>query len=105
MRKTLTNKANGKKSRPKTKLGIPDLEHSKPRSSGALVLPTRGADTSTLSMSSSPGTVLNLDWPSIKQWFCVIGFTWRSAALRPERSTCEWRPCGGWLTRRLPLDY
>jgi len=29
MRKTLTNKANGKKSRPKTKLGIPDLEHSK----------------------------------------------------------------------------
>jgi hypothetical protein len=29
MRKTLTNKAKGKKSRPKTKLGIPDLEHSK----------------------------------------------------------------------------
>jgi hypothetical protein len=29
MRKTTTGKANGKKSRPKTKLGIPDLEHSK----------------------------------------------------------------------------
>ena len=29
MRKTSTNKAKGKKSRPKTKLGIPDLEHSK----------------------------------------------------------------------------
>ena len=29
MRKTLTNKAKGKKCRPKTKLGIPDLEHSK----------------------------------------------------------------------------
>ena len=29
MRKTLTNKATCKKSRPKTKLGIPDLEHSK----------------------------------------------------------------------------
>jgi hypothetical protein len=29
MRRTPTNKANGKKSRPKTKLGIPDLEHSK----------------------------------------------------------------------------
>ena len=29
MRKTSTNKAKGKKDRPKTKLGIPDLEHSK----------------------------------------------------------------------------
>jgi hypothetical protein len=31
--------------------------------SGALVLPTRSVDISMLSMSSSPGTVLNLDWP------------------------------------------
>ena len=29
MRKTTTTKTKGKKSRPKTKLGIPDLEHSK----------------------------------------------------------------------------
>ena len=29
MRKTSTNKTTGKKNRPKTKLGIPDLEHSK----------------------------------------------------------------------------
>src|SRR5258707_14664186 len=29
MRKTSTHKAKGKKSRPKNKLGIPDLEHSK----------------------------------------------------------------------------
>lgn len=29
MRKTSTNKVKGKKGRPKTKLGIPDLEHSK----------------------------------------------------------------------------
>ena len=29
MRKTSSNKAKGKKNRPKTKLGIPDLEHSK----------------------------------------------------------------------------
>jgi hypothetical protein len=28
MRKTSTNRAKGKKNRPKTKLGIPDLEHS-----------------------------------------------------------------------------
>ena len=62
-------------------------------------------DTSMLSMSLSPGTVLNLGWHSTNQWFCGIGFTWRSAALRPGRSTCEWRPCGGWLTRRLTPDY
>ena len=37
MRKTSTNKAKGKKNRPKTKLGIPDLEHSK-----AAVLRSRG---------------------------------------------------------------
>jgi hypothetical protein len=29
MRKMSTNEAKGKKNRPKTKLGIPDLEHSK----------------------------------------------------------------------------
>jgi hypothetical protein len=77
MGKTSTNKAKGKKNRPKNKLGIPDLEHSKAAVLRSLVLPTRGADTSMLSMSSSPGTVRNLDWPSRKQWFCGIGFTWR----------------------------
>jgi integrase len=42
-----------------------------------------------LSMSLSPGAVLNLDWPSTKRWFCGICFTWRSAASRPGRSTYE----------------
>ena len=46
-----------------------------PQASGAFVVPTRAADTSMLSMSSSPGTVLNLDWPSTKQWFYGIAFT------------------------------
>jgi hypothetical protein len=67
MRKTLMNKAKGKKSRPKTKSVYRIWNTRKPQSSGALVLPARGADTSMLSMSSSPGTVLNLDWPSTKQ--------------------------------------
>ena len=105
MRKTSMNKAKGKKSRPKTKLDIPDLDTRKPQSSGASVLPTRGADISMLSMSSSPGTVLSLVWPSIKQLLCGIGFTWRSTASRLGRSTYEWRPCDGWLTRRLIPDY
>jgi hypothetical protein len=80
MRNASMNKAKGQKSRPKTKLGIPDLGHSK--AAGASVLPTRGAYISMLSMSSWPGTVLNHDWPSTKQWCCAIAFTWRSAASR-----------------------
>jgi site-specific recombinase XerD len=34
-------------------------------------------------MSSSPGTVLNLDWPSIKQRFCGIGFHLEERGLAP----------------------
>ena len=41
MRKTSTNEPKGKKNRPKTKLGIPDLEHSKAAVLEALVLRTR----------------------------------------------------------------
>ena len=105
MRKTSMNKAKGKKSRPKTKLGIPDLEHSK-----AAVLRSLGSPDSRRGYQhaidefvawycSEPRLALT------KQWFCGIGFTWRSAASRPGRSTYEWRPCDGWLTRRLTPDY
>jgi len=69
MRKTTTNKAKGKKSRPKTKPDIPELEHSKTavlRSLGSLNS-TRCGDISMLSLSSLPGAVLNYDWPSTKQ--------------------------------------
>jgi len=52
MRKTSMNKAKGKNSRLKTKLGIPDLEHSKVAVLRSLGSPTRGADISMLSMSS-----------------------------------------------------
>jgi len=41
MRKTSATKVNDKKSRPRTKLGIPDLEHSK-----AAVLRSRGSPDS-----------------------------------------------------------
>ena len=54
MRKTSTNKAKGKKNRPKTKLGIPDLEHSKAAVLRSLGSPDSRADTSMRSMSSSP---------------------------------------------------
>ena len=47
MRKTPANKAKGKKSRPKTKLGIPDLEHSK-----AAVLRSLGSPDSSAGISA-----------------------------------------------------
>jgi len=65
MRKTPTSRATGKKRRPKNKLGIPDLEHSK--AAVLLVLRIRGVNISMPSISSSAGTVLNHDWPSTKQ--------------------------------------
>jgi hypothetical protein len=99
MRKTSTRKAKGKKNRPKIKLGIPDLEHSKAAVLEASVLRIQGADTSMLLTSSLPGIVLSRDWHSTKQWFCAIGFTWRSAASRLEPSTSDWQLCVGWLTR------
>jgi hypothetical protein len=47
----------------------------KPRSYGTSVPRIQGVDISMPSMSSSPGTVLNHDWPATKQWFCAIGST------------------------------
>ena len=100
MRKTPTDKAKGKKNRPKTKLGIPDLEHSKAavlRSLGSLDS-RRGyqhaIDEFVALYCCEPRLAFN------KTVVCGIGFTWKSAASPPGRSTCEWRPCDGWLTRR-----
>jgi hypothetical protein len=103
MRKTSTGKAKGKKNRPKIKLGIPDLEHSKAAVLRSLGLRILGADISMLLMSSLPGIVLSRDWHSTKQWFCVIGFTWRSVASRLEPSMSDWLLCVGWLTRQPTL--
>ena len=79
MSKTSTNKAKGKKNRPKTKLGIPDLEHSK-----AAVLRSLGSPDSRRGYQhaideSSPGTVLNLDWHLMNLKLCGIGFTSKKA--------------------------
>ena len=86
--------------RPKTKLGIPDLEHSKAAVLRSLGSRTPGADISMPLMSSSLGTVLNHDWPSTKRWFYATGFTSRNAALLLGRSMCGWPPRGVWLSRR-----
>ena len=75
MRKTSTSRANGKKSRPKLKLGIPDLEHSK-----AAVLRSLGSPDSRRGYQHAIDEFVA--WycseprlSSNKQWFCGIGFT------------------------------
>src|SRR5207302_7073945 len=75
MRKTPTDKAKGKKNRPKTKLGILDLEHSKAADLRSLGSPDsrRGyqhaIDEFVAWCCSEPRLAFD------KQWFCGIGFT------------------------------
>jgi hypothetical protein len=93
MRKTSTSGSKRKKNRPKTKLGIPDLEHSK-----AAVL------RSLASPDSRRGYQHAID--EFVSWYCSeprlafnktvvlrCGFTWKNAVSRPGRSTCEWPLC------------
>jgi len=103
MSKTTTNKTKSKKSRPSSVYRIWNTR--KQKSCGALVLPTQCGDINMPSTSSSLGTVLSHDWPSTKQWYCAIGFILRGAASLPGQSTCEWRPCDAWRTKRLTLGY
>ncbi len=105
MRKTSTNKAKNKRSRPKVKLGIPDLEHSK-----AAVLRSLG------SPDSARGYQHAID--EFVAWYCseprlafnkkvVLRYRYHleSEVSRPEQSTCEWRSYDDWRTRLLTAGY
>jgi len=105
MRKTSTNKTKGKKNRPKTKLGIPDLEHSE-----AAVLRSLGSPDSRRGYQhaidefvawygSEPRPAFN------KTVVLRYRFHLEDGASHLGRSRYEWRPCDGWLTRRLTPDY
>jgi len=103
MKKASTSSANGKRSRPKIKLGIPDLEHSKIAVLRSLGSPDsrRGyqhaIDEFVAWYCSEPRLAFN------KTVFCVIGFTWRSAASLLELSTSDLQLCAGWLMRQPTL--
>jgi hypothetical protein len=94
MRKTSTSRAKDKKNRPKAKLGIPDLEHSK-----AAVLRSLGSPDSRRGYQHAIDEFVT--WYCSEPRLCVIGFPWRSEASRPGRSTSESLLCHGELTRRL----
>ena len=77
MTKTLAGNSKGKKNRPKTKLGIPDLEHSK-----AAVLRSLGSPDSRRGYQHAidefvAGTVLSHGSPSTRPWFYATAFTSR----------------------------
>ena len=61
MRETSKSGSKRKKNRPKTKLGIPDLEHSKAAVLAVSRHRIRGVATSTQLMSLLLGTALNHD--------------------------------------------
>ena len=60
----------------------------------------QGAGIRMQLMSSSPGIVLSHGWHLTKLSFCIIGFTWRNAALLREPSTSALQPCAGSLTKQ-----
>jgi hypothetical protein len=91
MRRRTTRKS-GNQKRPKTKLGLPDLDHSKSAVLNSLRSPDRNEDTGTRLTSSFSGTAPSRACPSTRWWSPAIEFTLRIAALRPVRSTDGWRP-------------
>src|SRR5882757_8955971 len=102
MRKTSTRKAKGKKNRPKIKLGIPDLEHSK-----AAVLRSLGPE------DSRRGYQHAID--EFVAWYCSeprlafnktvvlrYRFSLEERGLAPGTiNVREWRQCDSWLLRQL----
>ena len=82
----------GKKSRPKIKLGIPDLEMSKAAVYAVLARRIRGGGTSMRSMSLSLGIAPSRDSPLTKTLSCGTESTSRSGALHPGPSMYAWRP-------------
>ncbi len=104
MRKTSTSGTGRKKNRPQTKLGIPDLEHSKAAVLRSLASPDsrRGYQHA---IDEFVGTALNHEWHSTKQWFCAIGFTWKDAVLHLGRSTCAWPLCVGLLMKQQIVAF
>jgi hypothetical protein len=83
MRTTSTSGSKCKKNRPKTKLGIPDLEHSKAAVLRSLASPDSRRGYQHAIDELFLGTALNHDWHSTKQWFCGIGFYLEERGLAP----------------------
>ena len=76
-----------KPKRPKTKLGLPDLDHSKSESWTAFVLPSPSVAIDTPLMNLFSGTAPSRVCRSIRLWSLATAFPSRAAASLPVRST------------------
>ena len=81
-----------KSKRPKTKLGLPDLDHSKSAVLDILRSPSRSVDIDRRSMNSFSGIALSRACRSTRLWSPVIASSSRIASSLPVRLTDGWRP-------------
>ena len=91
MRRKATRKS-GNLKRPKTKLGLPDLDHSKSAVLNSLRSPESKRGYRHAIDEFISGTAPSPAFPSTRWWSPATEFTLRIAALRPVRSTDGWRP-------------
>src|SRR6516165_8713539 len=75
-----------KPKRPKTKLGLPDLDHSKSASWTAFVHPSPNVAIDTPLMNLFSGTALSRDCRSTKLWSTATAFSLRIGSSRREPS-------------------
>ena len=75
-----------KPKRPKTKLGLPDLDHSKSESWTAFVLPSPSVAIDTPLMNLFSGTAPSRDCRSTRLSLPATAFCWRIGSSRRERS-------------------
>jgi len=75
-----------KPKRPKTKLGLPDLDHSKSASWTAFVHPSPNVAIDTPLMNLFSGTALSRDCRSTRLSSPVTASSWRIGISRRERS-------------------
>jgi hypothetical protein len=81
--------------RPKSKLGLPDLDHSKVAVLDGLRSPESKRDIDMSSMSSFNGIVLSHGFRLTKWWSRAFAFSSRTVVSRPPRSMADLRPSAG----------
>ena len=89
-----------KRSRAKSVLRLPDLEHAKAAVLNSLNSMDAKRGYSHAMMTSLTGIVRNLAWPSTGSWSCAIALIWNPGNSHPAPSICVLAPCAGSPTKR-----
>lgn len=89
--------------RPKSKLGFPDLDHSKAAVLDSFVRQSPNGVIGMRSMSLSSGIVLSHDFLLIRWWSPAFAFSSRSVGSQRPRSMADLQPSAGWpMKLRMP---